>query len=73
MRDLAGNEYDGWVMKMPEKWGGQLATWDFKTTRTALWDSWIGEYVRTTRSAEIKRYRRIGYRPVKVRMQEVKE
>ena len=22
MRDLAGNEYDGWVMKMPEKWGG---------------------------------------------------
>ncbi len=72
MKDLDGREYDGWVMRYPEDWGGNLISYSFKETRTQLWDRWIKyDIEREPREAAIQRYRRRGFRLVKVKLIEV--
>ncbi len=73
MKDSKGRVYDGWCMKYPEKWGYGLVAHSFATTRTRLWDEWIGCYYEGSPANQIRRYRRLGFRAVKVRLLEVVE
>ncbi len=70
MKDSKGRGYDGWCLRYPEDWGRHLAKYTFATTRKALWDEWL-EGREGNREQEIQRYRRMGFRAVKVRIEEV--
>ncbi len=76
MKDSDGREYDGWVLRYPEDWGGVLDKGSFSPTRTDLWDNFLGpsdSWQRARRHSEIMRYRDMGFRLVKVQIVEVKE
>ncbi len=74
MKDVLGREYDGWVVRYPEAWGRKLAKYTFALTRKDLWDNFIGALPKgTSRKSRNAKYRRIGFRAVKVRIVEVVE
>ena len=71
MKDSEGREYDGWCLRYPEDWGGRLAAYTFSTTRTDLWDNFIGALAEgQSRKARNAKYRHMGFRSVKVRIVE---
>ena len=69
MKDSNGQEYDGWVMRMPDEWGGDLVAYSFARTREELGNDWLeGRLLFRLRRNQMRIDRQEGFRPTKVRL-----